>query len=138
MIKYFLSFQFLLFLLVGATAASLHWLARCLISIWLSFPVAVAIAYFIGIAVAFELNRRYVFPSTLRPVRKQARDFLLVNLIFFPVVWGASIFIKRLLNEMTVIAHADGIAHGLAITIPVFMTFLIYKFIAFGGGNAKS
>lgn len=132
MIKHFVSVQFLLFMLVGATAATLHWLARYVISIWLSFPLAVALAYFVGIAVAFGLNRKYVFPSSSRPVQKQARDFMVVNLIFFPVVWSASIFIRRFLNEIGVVLYADGIAHGLAITIPVFMTFLIYKFIAFG------
>ena len=132
MIRHFISVQFLLFLFVGATAAVLHWLTRYVISIWLSFPLAVALAYFVGIAVAFGLNRRYVFPSSTRPVQKQARDFVMVNLIFFPVVWGASILIRQFLIENEIVRYADGIAHGLAITIPVFMTFLIYKFIAFG------
>ena len=132
MIKHFASTQFLLFLFVGAVAATLQWIARYLLSIWLSFPLAVAFAYFIGIAVAFDLNRRYVFPSSTRPVRKQARDFVMVNLMFFPVVWGASILIRRFLIEIGVVLYVDGIAHGMAIAIPAFMTFLIYKFIAFG------
>ena len=132
MIKHFVSVQFLLFVFVGATAASLHWLARYLFSIWLSFPLAVALAYFFGIAVAFGLNKRYVFPSSARPVQKQARDFVLVNLMFFPVVWVASILIRTFLIKAGIVRYVDGIAHGLAITIPIFATFLIYKFIAFG------
>ena len=132
MIKHFLSVQFLLFLLVGATAAILNWLSRYLLSNWFSFPFAVAIAYFVGIVVAYELNRRYVLTSSSRPAQKQARDFVVINLMFFPVVWGASILIRWLLIDIGVIFYSDGIAHGLAITIPAFMTFLIYKFIAFG------
>ena len=132
MIRHFVSRQFLLFLLVGATAAALHWLARYVISIWLVFPLAVALAYFVGIAVAFELNRRYVFPSSPRPVQKQIRDFVIVNLMFFPVVWCASMLIRQFLTGIGVVLYVDGIAHGLAIAIPMFMTFLIYKFIAFG------
>ncbi len=133
MIKHFISLQFLLFLFVGSTAAALHWLARFLLSIFLPFPLAVAFAYFVGITVAFILNRRYVFPSSSKPVHKQAREFVIINLIFFPVVLSASIFIREGLIQNGVILYVDGIAHGLAITIPVFMTFLVYKFITFGG-----
>lgn len=133
MIKHFFSVQFLLFLAVGATAASLHWLARFILSIWFPFSFAVALAYFIGIATAFELNRKYVFPVSVRPAQKQARDFVIVNVLFFPIVWGSSILIRRFLIEVWDARYADGMAHALAIMIPVFMTFLIYKFVAFGG-----
>lgn len=132
MIKHFITLQFLLFVFVGATAAALHWLARFILSIWFPFPLAVALAYFVGIAVAFILNRRYVFPSSSKPVQKQACEFLITNIIFFPVVLGISIIIREGLIENGLILYVDGIAHGLAITIPIFMTFLIYKFITFG------
>jgi putative flippase GtrA len=131
-IQYFLSTQFLRFLFVGVTAAFLHWLARYWLNIWVSFPLAVALAYVVGIAVAFELNRRFVFPASGRPKTKQARDFILVNLAFFPVVWVAALVFKKLLQQTGVSYFVDGIAHGLAISLPVLMTFLIYKFIAFG------
>ena len=132
MIRHFLSVQFLLFLFVGVTAAVLNWLARYVLDIWLSFPLAVALAYFVSIAAAFVLNRKYVFPTSTRPVQKQARDFVMVNALFFPVVWVASIWIRQFLIENEIVRNADGIAHGLAISIPAFVTFLIYKFIAFG------
>lgn len=132
MIAHFFSTQFLRFLLVGTAAAMLHWLARYGLSAWMSFPLAVALAYIVGIAVAFELNRRLVFPASNRPMAKQARDFIFVNLAFFPVVWGAALWFKKLLQQFGVNYFADGIAHGLAISLPVLMTFLIYKFITFG------
>ena len=132
MIRHFISTQFLLFLFVGTTAASVNWIVRLALSIWMSFPVAVLLAYVVGMATAFELNRRFVFPGSPRPVLKQARVFILVNLAFLPVVWGASILLKDLLDEIGIMRFSEGIAHGLALTIPVFITFLIYKFIAFG------
>ncbi|MEM0955390.1 MAG: GtrA family protein [Pseudomonadota bacterium] len=137
MIRHFFSAQFLMFLLVGTTAAGLHWLARYLLSIWLSFPVAVALAYCVGLTIAFALNKRYVFPTAARPVARQARDFVLVNLAFFPVVWGASLLLRAWLASRGVTQYAEGLAHGLAIAIPVFMTFLIYKFMTFGEGDAR-
>ncbi len=132
MIRHFLSAQFLRFLFVGATAALLNWLARYWLSSWLTFPVAVAFAYLVGIAVAFELNRRFVFQTSSRPMIKQVRDFILVNVAFFPVVWFAALLFKSLLQHSGVSVFVDGIAHGLAIALPMLMTFLIYKFIAFG------
>jgi putative flippase GtrA len=131
-IRHFLSAQFLRFLFVGATAALMNWLARYWLSNWLTFPVAVAFAYIIGIAVAFELNRRFVFPASNRPLVRQARDFILVNAAFFPVVWLAALLFKNLLQHFGVSVFVEGIAHGLAIALPMLMTFLIYKFIAFG------
>ncbi len=132
MISHYLSTQFVRFLFVGATAALLHWLARYWLSAWVTFPAAVALAYIVGIAVAFELNRRIVFPASGRPIAKQARDFILINLSFFPVVWAAAILFRQILKYIGVVHFVDGIAHGLAIALPVLMTFLMYKFIAFG------
>lgn len=132
MIRHFLSAQFLLFLIVGTSAAVLNWIARWAFSIWVSFPIAVILAYGVGMASAFELNRRFVFPVSPRPVIKQAKVFILANLAFLPVVWGASILFKDLLNRLDIHKFSESIAHGLALMIPVLITFLIYKFFAFG------
>ena len=97
MLKHFLSRQFAGFLLVGVTAALLHWLARILLSLLMPFAWAVALAYGVGMAAAFLLNSFYVFPASDKPVEKQARDFIVINTAFFPVVWVVSIQLNRLL-----------------------------------------
>lgn len=132
MIRHFFSAQFLLFLGVGTSAAALNWLTRLVLDNWISFPAAVLLAYVVGMTTAFELNRRFVFPTSPRPVFKQAKVFILINLAFLPVVWGASIFFKALLDDVGTMNFTEGIAHGLALALPVLITFLIYKFIAFG------
>lgn len=131
MISHFLNTQFLAFLAVGSLAAALHWLCRYLLSYWISFELAVAIAYVFGIASAFLLNRIYVFPNTNRPVNKQMRDFVLTNVAFFPVVWVMSILLASVLPSVGITLYTEGIAHAIAISIPMMATFLIYKFIAF-------
>lgn len=97
----------------------------------MTFPVAVAIAYIVGILSAFELNRRIVFPTTNRPMAKQARDFILINVAFFPIVWLAAILFRIILEHIGITHFVDGIAHGLAIALPMLITFLLYKFVAF-------
>lgn len=131
MIKYFFTRQFLLFFCVGGLAAFLHWLSRILLSQWLSFNWAVTVAYSIGILVAFLLNSFLVFPKSTKPKKQQACDFLITNTFFFPVVWVAAIEINSILQYYGVIHYAESISHAIAVGIPMFATFLIYKLIAF-------
>ena len=131
MIKHFFTPQFVVFLGVGSTAALLNWLSRILISAWLSYSLAVIIAYALGMTCAFILNRIYVFPKSNRPVNKQMRDFALTNFAFMPVVWASSLLLVELIPHIILTPYTEEIAHAIAIAIPMFATFLIYKFIAF-------
>ncbi len=131
MLKHFLSRQFAGFLLVGGVAALLHWIARILLSLLMPFTWAVALAYGVGMATAFILNSRYVFPASDKPVEKQARDFFVINTAFFPVVWVVSVQLNKLLIGLGLRHYTEEVAHGLAISLPVLGTFLLYKFIAF-------
>lgn len=135
MIRFFFTKQFLGFLAVGGLAALLHWLSRIALSNWLPFTWAVAGAYFIGMLVAFTLNSFFVFHKSDKPRHKQARDFVIINLSFFPVVWIASIKINDLLKLVGFSVHTETIAHGIAVAIPTFATFLIYKLFAFKDTN---
>jgi hypothetical protein len=72
-----------------------------------------------------------VFPTSRRPANLQFRDFFLVNLGFFPVVWAASIKLESVLRFLGVATFTQALAHGIAISIPMLVTFLFYKLVAF-------
>lgn len=131
MIKHFFTKQFLGFLIAGGLAALLHWLARVALSVWLPFTLAVIIAYGFGIAIAFLLNSLFVFPNSDKPRRTQTRDFILINLAFLPVVWLASVYFNNWLKTLGMLRHSEELAHAFAISLPMFATFLIYKFFTF-------
>ena len=131
MIKHFFTRQFLGFLAVGGTAALLHWLSRVLLSVWLPFSWAVVIAYGIGMLVAFLLNSFFIFPKSIKARHIQARNFVMVNLSFFPVVWFASVHINNWLKSLGMASHSEELAHAMAIPLPMLATFLLYKFYAF-------
>ena len=133
MIRHFLSRQFLGFLAVGGLAALLHWLSRLLLSTWMPFAWAVAMAYGVGMTVAFLLNSVFVFPDSVKPRAAQARDFVLVNLAFFPLVWAVSIYVNAGLKTLGMTNHSEELAHAIAISMPLLATFLLYKFVAFKG-----
>lgn len=131
MIRLFFSTQFLKFVLVGVTAALANWTSRYGMSHWLSFPVAVALAYLVGMSVAYALNRVFVFPGSNRPIARQASEFVLVNLSFLPIVWLSALSFRWALSYLGLRIFLDGIAHALALAVPMLATFLIYKFKTF-------
>ncbi len=138
MIHHFLTKQFLGFLAVGGTAAFLHWLARIVLSHWLSFAMAVLLSYGVGMLVAFILNRLFIFPTSNKPMATQARDFVMVNLPFLPVVWLASILLERGLRALGMVLYTQALAHAMAVAIPMLATFLLYKFFAFKEVSPKA
>lgn len=131
MIKHFFTKQFLLFIVMGGAAAFINWISRIIFSNWMSFYLAVFYAYGLGMTVAFTLNSMFVFSRSKKPKRKQARDFMIVNLISFPIVLLSSITIEHLLLEYGFINYRQAIAHGLALIVPILGVFLIYKYFAF-------
>ena len=131
MIRHFFTKQFLGFLFVGCLAAFLHWTSRIILSNWLSFSWAVAIAYAIGMSIAFALNSYFIFPNSNKSKIKQARDFIITNICFFPVVWVSALWLNQGLKSFGVVRYTEGISHGIAVGLPMFATFLIYKFITF-------
>jgi putative flippase GtrA len=131
-IRHFLTAEFLRFLLVGGTAAIIHWLARFFLSHFMAFSSAVITAYFVGIATAFLLNRAFVFPLSAKPVAIQISYFVGINLAFLPIVWAASMLLANwALPSLGIQRYAEGIAHGISITLPVFGAFLLHKFKTF-------
>lgn len=132
MIRHFFSVQFLTFVGVGVTAALANWFTRYLLSFELNYSLSVVLAYLMGISVAFLLNRRFVFPGSPRPMVVQAREFLLVNVAFLPVVWIAALALRQVFLHAGLATMADGLAHAISLAVPAFATFLIYKFFTFG------
>lgn len=128
----YLSEQFGRFLLSGGAALLLNWLSRFIFNLYFTFAWAIALAYTVGMLVAFVLNKIFVFPRSNRPVRFEISFFLFVNIAAFPVVWmvahalGEWVFATWMPEQL---AFAFG--HGVAITMPVFLNFAIHKFITF-------
>ncbi len=109
------------FLVAGAIAALVNWLARFPLDLVMPFAAAVVLATAIGMVCGFLLYRAWVFPGSDRPLIVQIRDFVLVNLIGIAVMVSVAIVLRSLLlaaalNEMVAaaVAHAAGIAIGAA------------------------
>ena len=98
MLKQFFSWQFLGFIGVGVTAAMANWLSRIGFSVFVPFLIAVPLAYGVGMATAFILNRLLVFPRSPLPMNTQVRRFVVINVSFIPLVWLGSLLFLELFS----------------------------------------
>lgn len=124
--------QFLLFLLVGGTAAAAQWLSRFAFGAIMPYAAAVACAYAVGMVVAFLLNRRFVFPAAGPDLRRQFLRFVAVNALAFVLVWAVAMLIGDILLPRYMdkaVAHAAG--HGIGIMSPVVLSYVLHKRFTF-------
>jgi putative flippase GtrA len=123
--------QFVVFLLVGGLAAASQWLSRFAFSMLAPYALAVALAYGVGLLIAFTLNRRLVFRSDQRAGGQFAR-FVLVNALSFAVVWGVSLGLGEVLLPRFMDARwAEALGHGIGILSPVLLSFWLHKHFTF-------
>lgn len=128
--------QFLLFLIAGGLAAAANFGSRILLSQFLLYVPAILLAYSIGMATAFLLNRTFVFTGAVSPVTQQAWRFVLVNVVAIAQTLLISLLLARwLLPLLGVEHHVETIAHGFGVVVPVFTSYVGHKHFSFAGST---
>lgn len=134
-LELFVSWQFVKFVLVGATAASIHWLARYLLTAPIGYEWSLVLAYALGIAVGYGLNAAFVFSNAATTRRRQVLYFVAFNLLMAPFVIGISYALSEyLFPAIGWVYNPRGVAHGIGVASPIFVNFLLHKFFTFKGG----
>lgn len=130
----FLTWQFVWFLVVGLSAAIIHWTARYLLTPVIGYEFALVAAYAIGIAVAYILNAKFVFADALNERRQQVVYFVGFNLLMAPFVVGIAYGLsEHLFPQIGWTYNPRGIAHAIGVASPIFVNFLLHKFFTFKG-----
>lgn len=121
-----------LFLIAGGIAAAANFGSRFVFSLWVSYPVAIVMAYLVGMAVAFVLMRRYVFDGGGKPLAPQVAMFALVNVAAVLQTLVVSLLLARwLLPAFGVTAHAEAMAHAVGVAVPMVTSYLGHKWGTF-------
>ena len=134
----FLSKQFAVFLLVGGFAALVNFTSRIGFSLFLPYPVAIVVAYLVGMITAYVLNRWIVFASTAAAWGEPAR-FVLVNVLAVLQTFAISLLLNYIvLPWLDVAAYREEIAHAVGVCVPVFTSYLGHKYWTFGKTRAEA
>ena len=131
LIAFYWNGVFLKFLAAGGLAALANFAARLAAQPWLGFRGAVVAAFFVGLTVAFVLNRAFVFPASGKPLRQEMTWFLLFNLLAFPLIVGGSVLLRPVFGHVLPASLAEAAAHGVAIMIPVVFNFAAHQLVTF-------
>jgi len=120
------------FLIAGGMAAVVNFCVRIALSIYLSYPIAIVLAYAIGMATAFVLNRKFVFQAATNRLGNQITWFVVINLLAVVQTLAVSLLLARiLLPAFHFTWHIEEIAHAVGIAVPIFTSYLGHKHLTF-------
>ena len=129
--------QVLLFLLASGIAAAANFFSRLLLSQWLTYSVAIVLAYLVGLTAAFVLNRRFVFKHSTNRVGVQMFWFVVVNIFALAQTLLVSLlFADILLPRFGIHDHSETIAHAIGIAAPTITSFFGHKYLSFKNAEA--
>jgi putative flippase GtrA len=124
--------QFVLFLIVGGSAAVVNFLARMAINHWTGYAWSVALAYVIGMITAFVLNRLFVFKDSAQAMHHQALWFVLVNAFALVQTLLVSVLLaKYVFPSVGFHWHPDAVAHAVGIMLPLISSYFGHKYLSF-------
>ncbi|WP_024891519.1 GtrA family protein [Luteimonas huabeiensis] len=129
--------QFLLFILAGGVAAIANFGSRIILSLALPYTAAIAVAYCIGMAAAFALNRRFVFTHADNSLHSQATWFILVNILAVLQTLAISLLLARwLFPVIGMTFYPETVAHAFGVAVPVVTSYIGHRALTFRSRKA--
>jgi putative flippase GtrA len=113
-----------------------NWLVRFPVELVLPYFAALVVATCIGMTCGFLLYRAWVFPGSTRPLGRQIRDFILVNLTGQATMLGVAAIVRQLLISAGIGALIAGAsAHALGIAVGAVVNYLGHRHVTFSGAR---
>jgi putative flippase GtrA len=131
--KLSLKSEFAGFLVAGGLAALANVGSRILFSQFASYPVAIMLAYLVGMITAFLLMRGQVFGTQGKRLSGEIPAFVVVNALAVLQTLLVSLMLDYyVLPWMGVHQHAETIAHLVGVAVPVVTSYYGHKYWTFG------
>jgi putative flippase GtrA len=125
--------RFARFFFVGVAAAAVNIFSRVLISYFVRFDYAVALAFPIALTFAFVMSRFFVFETSKRPVWEQYCRFWFVNLVALIQVWLVSVGLTYwFFPAIGWTFYPELLAHTIAVCSPVLTSYYAHRVFTFG------
>ncbi|GMR15907.1 MAG: hypothetical protein BMS9Abin31_0204 [Gammaproteobacteria bacterium] len=124
--------EFFQFLMVGGLAAGINFISRIGFSEFVSYRVAIILAYLVGMITAFLLSKHYVFEQSGRPLKDELRDFTIVNVFAVIQVWLISVGLAEyFFPYITFNTYPEEVAHLIGLGIPAITSYFGHKYFSF-------
>jgi putative flippase GtrA len=123
--------RFARFLLAGGLAASANLSSRILFSQLFSFPVAVVLAFFVGLSTGYLLSRHLVFDPSSNPRHLEMGYYILINLFALLQTALVSIYVAAWLQSLLDLQVAQALAHLLGVMVPAISSYFGHKYLTF-------
>nr|WP_246432879.1 GtrA family protein [Rhodopseudomonas rhenobacensis] len=118
--------------MVGVTAAAINIVSRVVISQFVAFEYAVALAFPVALTFAFVMSRLLVFEPSASSAWGQYFRFFLVNLVALVQVWLVSVGLAQWLFPMIGWTfYPELLAHTIAVCSPVLTSYYAHKVFTF-------
>jgi putative flippase GtrA len=128
----FLSRQFLFFIVTGGIAALVNFFSRIIYNIYLSFSLAIILAYLSGMVTAFILAKIFVFKESQQSITRSVVFFTLVNIVAILQTWIISMGLAYyVLPWLGISLFAQEIAHAIGVATPMFTSYIGHKHWSF-------
>lgn len=124
--------QVVRFVAAGGLAAGANFGSRILLSHVFPYVMAIVIAYCIGMATAFILNRLFVFQRPTVSLQHQVLWFMLINLAAVAQTVLISVGLAYyLLPALGITRHTELLAHACGVAVPVVTSYFGHKHLSF-------
>jgi len=132
MLKIKINSEFSRFVITGGFAAGVNFLSRIGFSEFMSYRVAVFVAYLVGMVTAFILAKVFVFAKSNQSTSNEFSRFTLVNIVAVIQVWFISVGLAEYgFPAIEFIFYPEEIAHLIGISVPVVTSYYGHKYFTF-------
>ncbi len=129
--------RFVRFLVAGGLAALCNFGSRFFYSQWVSFSIAVVLAFITGLTIGYLLNKFFVFTTSGNSTSTEIVWFVVINLLALVQTWGVSVYLAGMLTtgeESAVSSNrewSEAIAHFTGVLLPVFTSYIGHRYLTF-------
>ncbi|MBK0025945.1 GtrA family protein [Stenotrophomonas sp. S48] len=124
--------RFILFIAASGLAAVANFGSRIALSQVMPYVPAIILAYLVGMATAFLLNRTYVFKDADKPLASQVMWFVAVNaLALLQTLLVSLLFSHFVFPWMGLTFHPETLAHALGVIAPAVVSYFGHKHFTF-------
>lgn len=131
-LKQLASHKFVVFVFCAGISALGNLSARIYFGLFVSYPMSVFLAYFVGLLISYTLYRTYVFQSKNAIHKKEIAWFITINLLALAITFSVSVILEQhLLRFISNVFLREELAHIVGIICPAFTSYFGHKNFSF-------